>query len=338
MTSPASPSIALITSRELPTGGPDAAGIIAALTRAGANAQVVAWDCSAVEWSDFTLLVLTWPWDYSERLPEFLSWLDRLPEQQRLLNQEQVQWNLDKSYLLGLERHGLPVLPTLVMRSGAPAENPLSVILGSGRTVTKPSVGAGGRGVLLYAQVADALASVPSSGGLVTTSTLIQSFDPRIMHGEYSLVYLGGRLSHAVKKTPAAGEFRVQPHWGGRTSRVDPPRDVISLGDAVSAALEHPAAYARVDIIAGGERPPTLMEVELIEPDLFLRYAPESFDRYAEVLCAAARTDPPPSSCLWRSRDALFATRLHPPRAGRKGARACASVRASSRGSSPGDV
>jgi glutathione synthase/RimK-type ligase-like ATP-grasp enzyme len=122
---------------------------------------------------------------------------------------------------------------------------------------------------------------------------VVQPFVPAIVDGERSLVFLGGRLSHAVRKVPKAGDYRSQRHLGG--SEVDHQADSAELQVALAAMAAAPGrlAYARVDLV-DWEGSPVLIELEVIEPDLFLRDVPERVERFAEVVreeLATARSE-----------------------------------------------
>ena len=114
----------------------------------------------------------------------------------------------------------------------------------------------------------------------------MQAFVPEVeSRGEISLVYLDGTFSHAVRKRPASGDFRVQRDFGGSLEAMTPSEPVLAFGDGVLAAVTRPWLYARVDLVEAGGGP-VLMELELIEPDLFL--TPAGAARLAAALLARA--------------------------------------------------
>ena len=112
--------------------------------------------------------------------------------------------------------------------------------------------------------------------------------DSVVSQGEYSLILFDGVLSHAVVKRPKAGDFRVQPHLGGTTERCAPPPGGEALAQAALASAPAPATYARVDMVAGGDGELMIMELELVEPALFLGEAPEGGAPFAEAIWSAA--------------------------------------------------
>jgi glutathione synthase/RimK-type ligase-like ATP-grasp enzyme len=116
---------------------------------------------------------------------------------------------------------------------------------------------------------------------------LIQPYLPAIeSEGELSLFYLGGRYSHAVRKVPRSGDFRVQPEYQGVITAVEPAADEREAAEAILAAVEDRLLYARVDLVRGLEGRPVLMELELVEPDLYLGHAPDRGRRFVDVVLA----------------------------------------------------
>lgn len=118
---------------------------------------------------------------------------------------------------------------------------------------------------------------------------LVQPYLPAIeTEGELSLFFIGGRYSHAVRKVPRAGDFRVQPEYRGVITAETPAADEREAADAVLAAVEEPLLYARVDLVRGLEGRPVLMELELVEPDLYLGHSPDAARTFARAAISAA--------------------------------------------------
>jgi glutathione synthase/RimK-type ligase-like ATP-grasp enzyme len=226
-------------------------------------------------------------WDYHRRWEEFQTWVGGFAGRNGALwnPAETVRWNADKLYLRELGERGIALPRTHWFD---PGERPdLDAILQEwtpARAVLKPRVSATAFGTYLVSRTrplsAQEWAPLEGSGGL------LQAFVPEIeSRGEISLVYLDGAFSHAVRKRPASGDFRVQRDFGGSLERAIPPGGVLGFGDAVLAAVARPWLYARVDLIEA-EPGPVLMELELIEPDLFL--TPAAAARLAGALLARA--------------------------------------------------
>ncbi len=236
---------------------------------------------------DLDGLVLRSTWDYHVKLPEFLAWVDSVEARGIPLwnGPSTIRWNVDKAYLLEVERRGVPIVPTRHAPRGSGAR--LSTLLeeaGWTEAVVKPSVSGGAfetwraRGL----EPDDAR----FARQLVAMDCLIQPFLPELVSaGEWSLMYFHGRHSHAVLKRPAAGDFRVQEDFGGVASPVEPPPWVIASAQRALEAAGHETLYARVDGVVRKGRF-ELMELELVEPSLFLESAPGAADRFAAAISA----------------------------------------------------
>jgi glutathione synthase/RimK-type ligase-like ATP-grasp enzyme len=153
---------------------------------------------------------------------------------------------------------------------------------GWSRAVVKPLTGASGYSVELVtreevARAVSRLAAEARAGGV-----LVQEFLPEIADGELSLIYFDGIFSHAVRKRPPQGEFRVNSRFGATRSPEMPPREVTEQGAAALRALPEVPLYARVDgVVRDGQL--IVIEVEVLEPALFLEFDPSSADRFAEA-------------------------------------------------------
>jgi glutathione synthase/RimK-type ligase-like ATP-grasp enzyme len=213
----------------------------------------------------------------------FLAWLRALEARGvRVANGvDALAWNLHKRYLLELQReHGVPIPPTRLIRQGEPASlESLMAELGTTQVVVKPAISLSAHDTtrhLAWSPGAEAAFAAQCARGDV----LVQAFVPAIASGEYSLVFFAGRYSHAVLKTPAARDFRVQDDHGGAKRAVEPPPAVVAQAERVLAATGATHAYARVDGVMAGTTF-LLMELELIDPELFFlladRAAPERF-------------------------------------------------------------
>jgi Prokaryotic glutathione synthetase, ATP-grasp domain len=193
-------------------------GLLAdALTNRDVKTRLAAWDDPTIEWDAIVACVLRSTWDYPERLNEFTRWMDAVSEKTLLLNDaDLVRWNIHKRYLIDLERAGIPVVPTVHVERGGVLDLPrLQGGLGSDGLVIKPAVGAGSFGVTRVSP--DDPESIAVAGSLVRAGdVIVQPYVPSIeTEGETSTILVAGTISHAVVKTPAPGEYRVQPHHGG---------------------------------------------------------------------------------------------------------------------------
>ncbi|PSJ42997.1 ATP-grasp domain-containing protein [Allosphingosinicella deserti] len=177
-------------------------------------------------------------------------------------------WNSDKAYLGRLGERGVPVVPTVYAeRIDAALLEETARIFGTDRLVAKPRISAGAWETIRWSP-GDPLTGGPSG------PAMIQPYLAQIeSEGEVSILYFGGRFSHAIAKRPQPGDFRVQPEYDGIITAHVPTRDERAVAERVLAQIEEPLLYARVDLVHGPSGP-MLIEIELIEPDLYLGYDP----------------------------------------------------------------
>ncbi|HEY2511588.1 MAG TPA: hypothetical protein VGI39_12055 [Polyangiaceae bacterium] len=252
----------------------------------GVRAEAAVWDDPAVSWASFDAVVMRSTWDYFRKHDAFLAWLGRVEKATRLWNPPSlVRWNLDKRYLRELAARGVTVVPTVFCDPGKPAN--LERILaeeGWDRAVLKPAVSGGGYRTHRVSRVEAAAHQGELDDVLLTGAALVQPFLPEIQaEGEWSLLYFGGRFSHAVLKVPTGGDYRIQLEFGGTFTRVEPSPAMFAQVEKVLAALPEAPAYARIDGVRRGDTF-LLMEAELIEPYLYTPAAPESAEAYVHCI------------------------------------------------------
>ncbi|MDX2192741.1 MAG: hypothetical protein NW201_05270 [Gemmatimonadales bacterium] len=276
----------LTTCADYPDGTDDDRHLVEALRGRGARPEVRRWDAIEPQ-ADCTVLMRS-PWDYFQRAAEFSAWLDALEAAgARVLNPLPVlRWNMDKAYLRELAAAGLALPATRWLDAPTPTTVRAAMAeAGWTRAVLKPRVSGGAWGThLLDADTDltdDMLAPAQASGAV------LQEFLPEIQGaGELSVIFLGGRYSHAVRKTAAPGDFRVQSDFGGAVAPAEPKPETLVLAARAHGATPASCLYARVDIVET-ERGPLLMELEVLEPELFFRVARPSAGRLAEAVLAA---------------------------------------------------
>jgi glutathione synthase/RimK-type ligase-like ATP-grasp enzyme len=280
-------TIALATAAELELPDEETSLVADALRHGGLDAPVIAWD-APYDWSQADLVVIRSTWDYVHRLDEFLAWIDRVDAATTIVNPAAVlRWNAHKRYLAELALAGLPVVPTRLVERDADFGELYELVAGATELVVKPAVSASAygaaRGHAGDPRLAQHLLQLVTTG-----DALVQPLVPSVLtDGEVSLIHLGGELSHAVRKVAKPGDYRVQHEHGGTVLPHTPTAAEVEVATRTLAALPSPCAYARVDLVAGAEGP-LVMEVELIEPQLFLEHGPGSAQRFAGVLAALA--------------------------------------------------
>lgn len=280
-------TIALVTTSKLPKPDPDTHLLAAELERLGAAAEIEPWD-EPRDWSAYSVAVLRSPWDYPRRIAEFLPWLEETARATRVINAPSVvRWNAHKGYLLELAARGVAIVPTTLERAGERSGRGFAEFVEADEVVVKAAIGSGAREALKGRRDDPAVAR-HFEALLATGDVLVQPFVPEVATaGEVSLIYFGREFSHAVRKTPAAGDYRVQEHYGGGLHPHEPTAREREVSEAALACSPEPTIYARVDLVTWrGE--PVVMELELIEPELFLRRSAEGLRRCAEAVFEAA--------------------------------------------------
>jgi glutathione synthase/RimK-type ligase-like ATP-grasp enzyme len=242
--------VALATCEWLPGLDPDDAPLLAEL---GDQAEPVVWSDPDVDWSGYQAVLIRSIWDYFVRHDEFLAWLDRV--RVPMWNPaDTLRWNSEKTYLRELEQAGIKTIPT-AWEGEVPWDD----------AIVKPTVAGGSLGLRR------AMKGEPIEPGFIA-----QPFIPEVVSaGELSLVFFDGEFSHAIRKTPAEGDIRVQPEHGGVITAADPTPAELETAERVLAAAGRDLLYARVDLVGDG----MLIELEAIEPRFFFERGPSGAER-----------------------------------------------------------
>lgn len=281
-------TVLLATCGDLPQGEPGAPVLDAALRARGIDFAWTRWDDPAVDWASADLVAVRSTWDYATRPAEFLGWAASL-DQSRLLNGADVfAWNHDKRYLA--ELGDLPAVPTLLAedRPGLAA-----AVAHFGTAVVKPRVGAGGAGLIVVTDPADArlghpirsAPDYPEVGGPWVVQPLVESVRTR---GEVSVHVIDGRPTQRFDKRPGADGVRVNEEFGGRVRAVATGEVgdlVLASRDAMHERFGRPVDYLRVDLLEWrGDW--VVSELELIEPGLYLDVSSANAEPFADLVGA----------------------------------------------------
>ncbi|GAA4124545.1 ATP-grasp domain-containing protein [Streptomyces griseoincarnatus] len=285
--------VALVTCAD----GPDVAEdrdlpvLVRALDEAGAEASAEVWDDGRVDWARFDLAVIRSTWDYSWRAAEFTAWAERCGGLTRLANPaDVVRWNTDKRYLADLAAAGVPVVETRYLAPGDSVELPDGI-----EFVVKPASGAGARFAARYTPDEHGTAvrhvrRLHDDGFTAMVQPYVRAIDSG---GERALQFFDGKLLHASRKGPVLApgtpyDQRKTAH-PGLTDWTPTADELAVAGAALSAVPGEPELlYARVDLVDGDDGRPRVMELELVEPNLFLWLHPESLPVVAERIIEAA--------------------------------------------------
>jgi O-ureido-D-serine cyclo-ligase len=286
------PAVALVTARAARGQDEDMPPLLAAFAAHGAHAEIVDWDDAAADWSRFDAALLRSAWDYTERLGEFLAWVERAAARTRLLNPlPVVRWNSDKHYLNALADAGVAVVASQFVEPGEP--DPAAVLARfvaaheAAEFVVKPAVGAGARDTRRHlrarqAQMLEHMRPLLRARRAVLIQPYLESVDS---HGETALIYIAGEFSHAIRKgalLPAGGAATRELFAAEAITPRRPAEDELALAHGIFAGLPFsPLLYARVDLIRDTQGLPRVLELELTEPSLFLPHAQGAAARLA---------------------------------------------------------
>lgn len=287
------PRIALVTydPRPKPSKDRDLPVLLAALRAAGAEAEAVIWDDAGVDWAGFDLAVIRSTWDYSWRAEEFVAWALKCGALTRLANPAQVvRWNTDKRYIGELAAAQVPVVPTRYLAPGDPVDLPADT-----EYVVKPTSGAGARFAARYTPeqhdtAVRHLAHLHEEGLTAMVQPYMKGID---RHGERALQFYGGRLLHASRKRAVLASGTAYDADKVAHPGLEPwtptPAELSVAERALAAVPDAPELlYARVDLVDGEDGEPRVMELELVEPNLFLDLHPRSVPTVVAAILTAA--------------------------------------------------
>lgn len=283
--------IALITYAGLLNGAESERLVLPHLAAAGVEASIVDWN-AACDFAQFDLVILRTCWDYHLRGAEFTGWLQRTAQEVPILNNvETVLWNRNKLYLRELQALRIHIAPTVFVSGGESVQTEeWQHVREWQKVVVKPAVSATAYKTWLFES-----AMLPDEDALKRKMQgepfLVQQFIPEIeTQGEISFIYLDGVYSHAVLKRPAVGDFRVQKDFGGSAEAIVPSAALVEQAQAIAAAIKYvdDSLYCRIDAVEKDGQL-ILMEVELIEPELFLGLAEGAAERFAKAIAGRVR-------------------------------------------------
>ncbi len=235
--------------------------------------------------TDFALVMPLIAWGYHLQPGAWFAALDAWEAQGiRFANHiATLRWNSHKRYLLDLEARGVAIVPTILSAALSDADLAAAGEAFGPDLIVKPPISGGAHNTFRLRDD-DPLPAAARGGEMMIQPTM-----PGIAtEGEYSLFHFAGHYSHAIVKRPATGDFRVQEQFGGREETVVPPVDALALAQAAIAAAPSPLLYARSDMVRDGEGTLRLMELELVEPALFLDHSADRGAFFADEVAAAS--------------------------------------------------
>lgn len=249
--------------------------------------QVVIWSDPAVDWASFSCLLVKSTWDYFDYYNEFKGWINEIRTLGiPVLNSlNTLEWNSSKRYLLEIEAKGFPVISGHILEKGINiTSSDFFAKIYSDVLVVKPLVSGGAKNTLkIKRKEWDNFESQVQA--LVNEEAyLVQPFVKEVQEvGEYSLIFFNSKFSHAVLKTPAIKDFRVQHYFGGTIKQIRPSQKMLNSCQNLIDHFGTNTLYARVDgVEIAGEF--SLMELEMIEPYLFLDISNEALSNYKNAI------------------------------------------------------
>ena len=253
----------------------------------GLKVDITYWDNPTYEWQETKSVLFRTIWDYFERFDEFWDWLEQVKTKTRLINSyELIKWNIDKHYLRDLKNNGIQVVPTYFADRGNNISLQEIANLNDWKhIVIKPAISASAFNT--YKITNDEIEQKEQLFHelLQTHDMLVQPFFPTISElGEASLMVFGGKFTHAILKKAKAGDFRVQDDFGGTVHDYNPTQEEIKFAEKVFQSCTSLPIYGRVDIVWDSNKHIYLSELEIIEPELWIRNRPESANKIAEAV------------------------------------------------------
>lgn len=261
--------------------------IVDALQRTGLKTKRVDWADPEIDWSDSEAILFRTTWDYFDQYPRFQSWMNATEKVTKMINPSKtIRWNLDKHYLVDLERKGINIPETMLIEKGDTRTlQDLMNETGWEDLILKPCISGGAKNTFRLNQVNVTEHESLFKGLISEEAFMIQPTQHYVLkEGELSLMVFGGKYTHAVKKIAKAGDFRVQDDWGGTVHLYEPSAEEISFAEQTAKAVEPVPAYARVDIIRDNHGQLAIMELELIEPELWFRLDHRAADALAKTI------------------------------------------------------
>ena len=245
------------------------------------------WNDTNFNWSSTKSAIFRSTWDYFDQFSNFRNWLELVKEQCYLINPyEQINWNLDKHYLLDLQKLDLPIVESVFVSKKTQLN--LETISKSKNwkdIVIKPTISGAARHT--YHLKNDEIKKFQDKWVSLTNNEdfMVQEFQKNILSsGEIAVMIFGGEYSHSVLKKAKKGDFRVQDDFGGSVEKINPSLEIIELAEKTVKSLKTMPLYARVDIIFDNGNNPVISELELIEPELWFRFKEESAYKLAEIV------------------------------------------------------
>ncbi|WP_299361727.1 hypothetical protein [Winogradskyella sp.] len=258
-----------------------------ALGKLGLKVIRLAWSDPFFDWSSTKAILFRTTWDYFDDFPKFSDWLNTVSKVTTLINSEAlIRWNIDKHYLLDLQKNGVHITETLFIEAGTTKSlEDLHTETGWEETVLKPCVSGAARHTYKLTVENRANHEGVYMALIANEAMMLQPFQRRIVsEGEVSMMVFNGQFTHAILKKAKSGDFRVQDDFGGSVHNYTPTETEIEFAEKTVRACKELPLYARVDIFNDNNSKIALAELELVEPELWFRNHPEAALILAEAI------------------------------------------------------
>ena len=285
-------NIALVTYKDKglytsPTAENEDDTLLKFLITKGLSIEKVIWNDSSVDWSNYQLAILKSPWDYFDLIHDFYDWLAKIKQKNiKLLNPvDVVKWNADKHYLQDIKNAGLKVTPSSFLTKGDDVNfEKYFEQFNSDKLIVKPAVSGGSKNTFKVTATNTKEIIEKLTPLLALEDFIVQPFLNEIEeNGEWSFLFFGGKFSHSLLKKAKPGDFRVQHSFGGTIHPQEAPTHLLADAEKYVHQFAKGCLYARVDgTVINNEF--VLMELELIEPFLFLNEDENALDNYYRAL------------------------------------------------------
>ncbi|RAR46572.1 ATP-grasp domain-containing protein [Flavobacterium lacus] len=284
--------IGLLTCERLPDLLESDQKLIPLFAKENISAKVVVWDDESVDWTEFDYLIFRNTWDYYQKEIAFNQWLSKIESLGiKTFNPISIiQKNKHKFYLKELEKAGISILPTIFLEKNSTSYLHDLIPSNWELIVIKPAFSAGSYLTKLINRSEIESIQAEFKEHFETKDFLLQEFRPEIKElGETSFIFFNGKFSHAINKKPVENDFRVQIQYGGKYTLIQPNADLLLQAELVLSKIPEKLLYARVDGIVI-ENKLHLMEIELIEPDLYFDLVDGARERFVEAFLKVLRS------------------------------------------------
>jgi glutathione synthase/RimK-type ligase-like ATP-grasp enzyme len=275
--------------------------LIEHLALKGVSAKILAWDSCESLVQVPTIGIVRSAWNYPRMHEAFISWVEKFSSQTLLLNSaDTIKWNLNKHYLASIEQQGVAVVPTQYLpRLDEGVIFRIMDDMQWTEVVIKPEISVGAQGLFRFSRIEPARLEQFVELNQAFSGFLVQPYLEAVkVHGEISVCIIDGSISCVIQKMPAHQEYRVQEKFGGQVRKVPSTPTVERIAKLCLEASGFKPLYARVDLLPGATGELYVSELELIEPDLYLRYSPEALVWLGEAILKRLRNiaTPKPTS------------------------------------------